>query len=576
MASEDNSAIHDRVNLVYESKTGDKTEQVELPFKVLVLGDFTRDERSQYLDDQEAILFNNENHRMNTLFRQLKPELKLKIENKLQDDNTEILIELSFSQLADFNPDQIFQQIPWLTKILQFTDALARSTNPSSMNLNEQDQQLIEQVLKADNITLSDMQDNSESMGWLIASIEQRLCMQLDEIIHHGEFRAMEASWRSLNFLVERTDFSENCEIAVLNVSKQALADDFEDMPEITQSRYYQLVYSEEYGQFGGRPYGVIIADYTFDPKAPDVKLLQRLASVSAVAHAPFIAAASAEFFDIDSYAKFSRLRDLSSIFSQPAYAKWNAFQQSPDARYIGLTLPFFLLRESYQIEISSLLYTEAVKNKEDHLLWGNAAFAFATRLTDSFAKYRWCLNCVGKTTGEVEGLNLVNGKIPTQFILTDRRESDVVSQGFIPLSVHKGDDSATFYSAYSARRINSDNDKNDLDLSSRLAAQIPYLLIISRFSQYLKVMQRENIGSWRNRRDLDQQLNKWLSKYVSDMDNPAPGVRARRPLRHAEVKVREVEGKQDWFVTHIKFTPHLKFMGNSFHLSDSSKMEKN
>jgi type VI secretion system protein ImpC len=100
--------------------------------------------------------------------------------------------------------------------------------------------------------------------------------------------------------------------------------------------------------------------------------------------------------------------------------------------------------------------------------------------------------------------------------------------------------------------------------------------MIVSRISQYLKIMQREHLGSWRNRRDLDQQLNKWLSQYVSDMDNPAAGVRARRPLRRAEVKVRELEGKQDWFVTRIQVTPHLKFMGSSFELSETSKMEKN
>jgi type VI secretion system protein ImpC len=167
-------------------------------------------------------------------------------------------------------------------------------------------------------------------------------------------------------------------------------------------------------------------------------------------------------------------------------------------------------------------------------------------------------------------------GKIPTQFLLTDKRESEVIAQGFIPLSVHKGDDTAAFYSAYSTHYFNDPKNKNEpQDLSARLGAQIPYLLIVSRISHYIKMMQREHIGSWKNRRDVDHELNDWLKQYVSDMDNPAPGVRGRRPLRRAEIKVREVEGKADWFLTQIKITPHIKYMGNSFTLSETSKLEK-
>lgn len=566
----------DRVNLVYESKVGDKTVEVELPFRLLVLGDFTRDEVSSYFDEQQPVILNEKSSRLDTLFKKFRPALTLKLANRLQSDDSELVADLKFEKLDDFMPEQILHQIPWLEKIQQFSDLLARATDVSTIELPEQDRELIESVLKADDSSLQALQQGGESMGWLISSIESRLCEQLDEILHHPEFNAMESTWRSLSFLIDRTDFSENCEIAVVNISKQGLADDFEDVPEVTHSQYYKLVYSEEYGQFGGRPYGTIIADYLFNPSAPDIKLLQRLASVSAVAHAPFIAAASAEFFDIENYSDFSRLRDLSAIFSQPAYAKWNSFRESPDSRYVGLTLPSFLLREAYELNIGGMRYVESVRDKDKCLIWGNAAFALATRLLDSFARYRWCLNCTGNTSGQVEGLGMKNGKIPTRFILADRRESDVVAQGFIPLSVHKGDETAAFYSAYSTHLVATDNNKENNDISERLASQLPYLLIVSRISQYLKVIQRENLGTWRNRLDLDKQLNKWLSQYISDMDNPAAGVRARRPLRRAEIKVREIEGKQDWFVVGIKITPHLKFMGSSFELSEISKMEKN
>ncbi len=576
MADINTADQHDRVNLVYETKIGDKSEMVELPFKVLVIGDFTLDEKSAYFDEQVPISLNQNNHEIDVLFKQLRPKLKIKVPNKIQSNDEELLIELEFNNLDDFNPHQILTKVSWMGMLLEFTDILAKASDVEKLQLNEQDKSFLEKVLDAEDISLQELQKNSENYGWLIASIEKSICDQLDEILHHKNFTEMESIWRSIQFLIERTEFNENCELAVLNISKQALLEDFEDVPEITHSKYYQIVYSDEYGQFGGRPYGAVVSNYQFGPKAPDIKCLQQLASVSAVAHAPFIAGASAELFDIDSYSKFSRLRDIASIYTQPAYIKWNSFRQSSDSCYVGLTLPFFLLRESHKIEIGGLRYIEKISSKDTDLLWGNSAFPFASRLLESFARYRWCLNCTGQDAGQVQGMNMKDGKISTQFILTDRRESNVVDQGFIPLSVHKGDETAAFYSAYSTHIVTAEESNNGQDLSARLSAQLPYLMIVSRISQYLKVMQREHLGSWRNRRDLDQQLNKWLAQYVSDMDNPAAGVRARRPLRRAEVKVREVEGKQDWFVTRIQITPHLKFMGSSFELSETSKMEKN
>jgi type VI secretion system protein ImpC len=575
----DNTTVTDRINLVYESRTGDRVEELELPFKVLVLTDLTQDQRSEYFDKQEPIRLLGDN--MDTLFQKLKPELDLKVADCLGGGDEELSLHLSFRALGDFTPGRVVEAVPALSALIAFNDSLSRlASGDSSFNPGE-DIGLIQSVLDAESVSVDEIRQNSESYGWLIAEIEEKICRQLDAILHHADFRRLEAAWRTVAFLVERTDFGENCELVFVNVSKQGLLDDFEDSPEVFQSRLYQQVYSDEFGQFGGRPYGVLVGDYEFGPGAPDVTLMQRIASVSAVSHAPFIAAASAEFFDIETYEQFSKLRDLASIFAQPKYARWNSFRASPDSRYVGLTMPGFLLRKPYDISIGSLQYRETARDAERELLWGNTGYALVTRLIDSFAQYRWCLNSTGDVAGKVEGLNIDrgpgnigSGRIPTRFLLTDKRETEVVEQGFIPLSVHKGEDVAAFYSAYSTQAVREImGDENDLSL--RLSAQIPYLLIIGRISHYLKIMQRENIGQWTNRREIDENLNKWLRQYVSEMDNPAPGVRARRPLRSAEVKVREVDGKNDWYLVRITITPHLKFMGQAFTLGETSKLEK-
>lgn len=570
----------DRINLVYESRIGDRVEEVELPFKVLVLADLTLDERSEYFDGQTPIIMDESN--IATLFQQLRPSLTIKVADRLSgEDGEPLVLQFRFGGIDDFLPQNILAAVPALQAVVDFSDSLGRVADRDDKLELGDDIDLIQSVLKSESISVEEIQQNSDNYSWLVSELEQRICAQLDEILHHPDFRRLEAAWRSIQFLIDRTDFGENCVLAFLNISQQGLADDFEDSPEVFQSQLYQHVYSDEFGQFGGRPYGVMIGDYEFGPGAPDIKLMQNIAAVAAVSHAPFIGAASAEFFDIDSFDRFSKLRDLNAIFAQPKFAKWNAFRASADARYLGLAMPGFLLREAHEVSIGSLQYRESVKNHDRNMLWGNTAFAFATRLIDSFAQYRWCLNSTGNDAGKVDGLHIDNekhhvgsGRIPTRFLLTDKRETEVVDQGFIPLSVHKGEDTVAFYSAYSTQAVRElMGEENDLSL--RLAAQIPYLLIVGRISHYLKIMQRENIGTWTNRREIDQNLNNWLRQYVSDMDNPAPGVRARRPLRKAEIKVREVEGKGDWYLTRIEITPHLKFMGNSFSLGETSKLDK-
>lgn len=582
MATAMSSETADRVKLLYQTEINGRQEEVELPLRILVLGDFTGDARSASMDEAEILPVTDSG--IEGLFKRLQPQVRLRVRDHLADGD-DWVVQAALNALDDFQPQALIRQTPELAAVAAFIDALAESMQSERLDDLEAEQQaLVERFLRAENLDWRQLQENLREAGWLMASLEERLGAQLDAILHHPDFAALEAAWRALDFLLRHIDFGENIEVSVLNISKQGLMEDFEDAPEVTQAALYQRVYSDEFGQFGGRPYSVMIGNYDFGPQAPDIKLMQKLAAVGAISHAPFIAAASHRFFHIEAYSAFSKLRDIASIFQQPGYEKWNAFRKSEDARYIGLTLPGFLLRPPHHVAIGSFEYQEKVQSTDNDLLWGNAAFALATRIADSFARYRWCLNMTGREGGCVDGLRnnlagaaLQAGRIPTRFLLTDKRESDVVAQGFIPLSVHKGDDCAAFYSASSVHDFRHGGDAGEgEDLSARLGAQLPYLLVISRIAHYIKIIQREHIGAWKNRHDVDHELNTWLKQYVSDMDNPAPGVRARRPLRRAEIKVREVEGKGDWYATRIRITPHIKYMGERFTLSENTRLEKN
>ena len=216
----------------------------------------------------------------------------------------------------------------------------------------------------------------------MISSVDQKLSAQVSAILHNENYQKLESSWRSLKFLIDRTDFRENIRIAMINCSKQDLLDDFEDAPEVPKSGLYKTIYTAEYGQFGGQPFGAIVSNYDFGPGPQDMKLLGYVASVSAMAHAPFIAAAAPQFFGVDSFEGLPNLKDLQSIFEGPQYAKWQSFRESEDSRYVGLTLPKFLLRLPYgpeTVPAKSFNYKEEVANGDNDFLWGNTAFAFAT-----------------------------------------------------------------------------------------------------------------------------------------------------------------------------------------------------
>ncbi len=424
----------------------------------------------------------------------------------------------------------------------------------------------------------------------MIAEIDAKLSRQMDEILHNAEFQALESSWRGLKLLVDRTNFRENIKLEIINASKQDLLDDFEDSPEITQSGLYKHIYTAEYGQFGGQPVGALIANYFFDPSAPDVKTLQYVASVASMSHAPFIAAAGPKFFGLESFTGLPDLKDLKDHFEGPQFAKWQSFREQEDARYVGLTVPRFLLRNPYDPEdnpVKTFVYKENVANSHEHYLWGNTAYTFASKLTDSFAKFRWCPNIIGpQSGGAVEDLPLhhfesmgeIETKIPTEVLVSDRREYELAEEGFIALTMRKGSDNAAFFSANSTQKpkfFGISEEGKTAELNYKLGTQLPYMFIINRLAHYLKVLQREQIGAWKERTDLELELNKWIRQFVADQENPSSEVRSRRPLRAAQVIVSDVDGEPGWYRVSLNVRPHFKYMGADFTLSLVGKLDK-
>jgi type VI secretion system protein ImpC len=405
-----------------------------------------------------------------------------------------------------------------------------------------------------------------------IAQIDHLLSLQLNEILHHPQFQKLEGSWRGLKYLMDNSETGVGLKIRVMNVTKKELLRDIEKAPEFDQSAIFKKVYEEEYGVFGGAPFGALIGDYEFGKHPEDMALLEGLSHVAAQAHAPFVSAAGADLFNLESYTSLDAPRDLAKIFDSSEYAKWKSFRQSEDSRYVALCLPRTLSRMPYGKDskpIDEFSYEEHVDGT-DHskYLWMNAAYSLGAKMTQSFSLYGMCVAMRGvEGGGLVEGLPVHNFntdegdvalKCPTEVPITDRREKELADLGFVPLVHCKGTDYAAFFSVQSCQKPKV-YDSDSANANARLSAQLPYIMAVSRFAHYLKAMMRDKIGSFMSRDEAESFLNRWITNYVTPDDSASPAAKAARPLRDARIDVSEVAGKPGVYRAVAFLRPHFQ-----------------
>jgi len=420
--------------------------------------------------------------------------------------------------------------------------------------------------------TMTISKDTEAMINARIAQIDKLISDQLNEIMHAEEFQKLEGSWRGLHYLVNKSETGERMKIRVMNVNKKDLLKDMEKASEFDQSAMFKKIYEEEFGMFGGASYGALIGDYEFGSHPQDMALLEKMSQVAAAAHAPFISAAGSSLFNLDSFTELGNPRDLSKIFQSAEYAKWRSFRDSEDSRYVSLCVPHILMRQPYgkaNIPVESFDFEENVDGT-DHskYLWGNAAYALGSRLTDAFAKYGWCAAIRGvEGGGLVEGLPVhtfktdegdVALKCPTEIAITDRREKELADLGFIPLVHCKGTDFAAFFSTQSTNKPKV-YDSDEANANARLSSQMQYIMATSRFAHYLKSMMRDKIGSFMTRSEAQDFLNRWISNYILGDPNAGQEVKAKYPLSDARVDVTEIPGKTGAYRAVAFLKPHYQ-----------------
>lgn len=477
-----------------------------------------------------------------------------------------------------------------VAEVDEFAALLRKEFKPKSDQAREAVEKavrtLAEQALAETSLVSADA---LRSIDAIIAEIDRRLTEQVNAVLHHEEFRRLEASWRGLHYLVNNTETDEMLKIRVLNISKKDLAKILKKFKGTAwdQSPLFKKLYEEEYGQLGGEPYGCLVGDYYFDHSPPDVELLGELAQVSAASHAPFLSAVSPTVMQMDSWQELSNPRDLTKIFQTPEYAAWRSFRESEDARYVGLAMPRFLARLPYGAKTNPVEQFDFEEDTEgaDHnkYVWANSAYAMAVNINRAFKEFGWCSRIRGiESGGAVEGLPThtfptddggVDMKCPTEIAISDRREAELAKNGFMPLVHRKNSDFAAFIGAQSLQKP-AEYDDPDATANAALAARLPYLFASCRFAHYLKCIVRDKIGSFKGRSEMQQWLQGWVLQYVDgDPEHSSEETKARKPLAAAEVVVEDIEGNPGYYNAKFFLRPHYQLEGLTVSLRLVSKL---
>ena len=482
------------------------------------------------------------------------------------------------------------QQAGAMLEMSDFGSLLQKEFKPQSDKAKEAVETavrtLAEQALVGSNVISGDVLASIEG---LIAELDKKLSEQINLILHTKEFQSVESAWRGLHHLVNNTETDETLKIRVLNISKNELGKTLKKYKGTAwdQSPIFKKMYEEEFGQFGGEPFGSIVADYYFDNSAPDVELLAGMAKIAAASHAPFIAAAAPSVMLMESWQELSNPRDLTKIFHTPEHAAWRSFRESEDSRYVGLAMPRFLARQPYGAKTDPV---EAFDFEEDtsaegskNYTWANAAYAMAVNINRSFKEFGWCSRIRGiESGGAVEGLPVhsfptddggVAMQCPTEIAISDRREAELASNGFMPLVHKKNTDFAAFIGAQSLHKP-AEYDDPDATANANLAARLPYLFATCRFAHYLKCIVRDKVGSFKGREEMQRWLSSWIIQYVDgDPINSSEGTKARKPLAAAEVVLEEVEGNPGYYTSKFFLRPHYQLEGLTVSLRLVSKL---
>lgn len=468
-------------------------EALETPFRIAILGDFSgRVNRgiseAKTIGKRGVVLVDRDN--FDDVLCRSAAEIQLAI-----GDGS---LHLRFSEIEDFHPDRIFQQLQAFSKLRGLR---ARLEDPSTFRQTADELGLgssgsVPEARKPDTLPaavpsaarlasaslLDEMIEQTESRiaddryrrqpdevrqfaqrvaaGHLVSAPDSRqpeILSVIDRgvgalmraVLHHRDFQALEAIWRATFLLVRALETGSELKLYLIDVSKQELAADLKSATDLRDTGIYRLLVEPSVETAGAEPWAVIVGNYSFGSRNEDAETLSRMAVIAQRAGAPFLAEANSGLLGCASLVSAPHPREWK--MPQELSGPWIEFRRRPEASSIGLALPRFLLRLPYGKQTSpaeSFDFEEFPEppGHEDYL-WGNPAFALALLLAQSFSQAGWDMR--PGTMTEIDRLPLhvygkkgeCESKPCAELLLTEDRAARLLEEGLIPLLCFKDRD---------------------------------------------------------------------------------------------------------------------------------------
>lgn len=415
-----------------------------------------------------------------------------------------------------------------------------------------------------------------------IALIDDLIQDQLNVVLHHPRFQQLEASWRGVRYLTDQLAPKDNVKIRVLVIRWREICRDIERAIEFDQSNLFGKIYEQEFGIAGGEPYGLLLVDHEVQhlpgqgSPTDDISALKGLAEIAAAAFAPCILGAAPALLEVDRFTEIGATTSFAGVFHKAAYARWRGVQEGEDARFLGLTLPHVLMRLPYE-DVGRgrdrFRFREDVSDPSgDAYLWGSASYAFAATVIRAFQGFRWFADIRGARRDSLSG-GLVTDlpvhsfatdaggvavKVSTDVALTESQEIGLSDAGLIPLMKCKDTDYSAFYSNQSLQHYRT-HDSAAARVNARLSSMLQYVLCVSRFAHYVKIIGRDKVGSFATPEDCQAHLQAWLRQYTDASPGASDAQRARYPLRSASVAVIERPGRPGDYMATVHLQPHFQ-----------------
>ena len=485
------------------------TLQEEAPFRIALIGNFSGsnhagDERAP-IGSRSTILVDRDN--FNQVLSRIGPTIRLPMEG------AEALV-LRFRELEDFHPDRLFETVSLFRRLREVrqqlkdpatfpaaAEALGLSAKPKPSTTRSNAATSVESGLAAitadragslldDIVKESEAPAGGRSSGrpdqlqefvqrvtkpHLVADVDDRqtaalemidrvLSAQMRALLHAPAFQALEAAWRAVYFLVRRVETSTQLKLYLIDISQEELYRDLLSSPDLRNTQAYRLLVEKTVGSPGAETWALLAGNYTFGSTRHDAEALARIAKIAQVAGAPFLAAASPLLLGCRSLAETPHPRDWKLVMEPDAAQAWDALRRSPEAAWVGLALPRFLLRLPYgkETDPTESFDFEEVSGEPEHedYLWGNPAFACALLLAQSFSEDGWEMR--PGTHSNIEGLPLHvykhNGeselKPCAEVLMTEEAAVQILEHGVMPLASMKGSDAIGLVRSQSVARL--------------------------------------------------------------------------------------------------------------------------